>query len=428
MLLAMSTGQNFAQEQLESNPRKAGLFKKLLPFLGPAFIASVAYIDPGNFATNISAGSKYGYLLVWVVIVSSLMAMLIQTLSAKLGIATGKNLAELCRDRLPRWLVWVMWGVMELAAMATDLAEFLGAALGFNLLFGMPMLVGGLLTAVVTFLILGLERFGFRPLEAVISALVAVVGLSYLAELIIGHPSWSGIAGSILHPHFQGSESVLLATGIVGATIMPHVIYLHSALTQNRIVVRDPAKQKKLFHFELADVVIAMTVAMLINTAMLVMAASAFGATGHTDIDSIQVAYKTLEPLLGPAAVIFFGVSLLASGLASSSVGTSAGQIIMQGFLKHRIPIWVRRLVTMIPSLTVISLGLDATQTLVASQVFLSFALPFALFPLIFFTANRPLMGPLVNRRLTSAAAWVITILIVVLNIFLTIQTFGGAT
>ncbi len=424
----MSTGKKTALDLLEKPSRRVGFLKSLLPFLGPAFIASVAYIDPGNFATNISAGSKFGYLLVWVVIVSSLMAMLIQTLSAKLGIATGKNLAELCRERLPRWLVWLMWGVMELAAMATDLAEFLGAALGFNLLFGMPMLLGGLLTAVITFLILGLERFGFRPLEAVISALVGVVGLSYLAELVIGHPSWSGIAGSLLQPHFQGSESVLLATGIVGATIMPHVIYLHSALTQNRIVVRDPVKQKKLFHFELADVVIAMTIAMLINTAMLVMAASAFGATGHKDIDSIQVAYKTLEPLLGPAAVIFFGVSLLASGLASSSVGTSAGQIIMQGFLKHRIPVWVRRLVTMIPSITVISLGLDATQTLVASQVFLSFALPFALFPLVIFTANRSVMGPLANRQITNLAAWVITILIVVLNIFLTLQTFGGTS
>jgi len=414
-----------AASQVLDGKSKAGFFKRILPFMGPAFVASVAYIDPGNFATNISAGSKYGYMLLWVIATSSLMAMLIQTLSAKLGIATGRNLAEMCREQFPRPLVWFMWVIMELAAIATDLAEFLGAALGFYLLFGIPLFYGGLLTAVATFLILGLERYGFRPLEAVISVMVGVVALCYFAELVIGHPDWAGIAGGIVTPRFTDGESVLLATGILGATVMPHVIYLHSALTQGRIVVRSDSKRKRLFHFQLVDVLVAMGIASLINMAMLIMAASAFSTSGHNEISSIEEAYKTLTPLLGTGAAAFFGISLLASGLSSSSVGTSAGQVIMQGFIKHRIPVWLRRGVTMVPSLVVIAIGLDPTRTLVASQVCLSFALPFAVIPLVIFTAQKKLMGNLVNKPWTTAIAGLIAALIVGLNLYLIAQVFA---
>lgn len=403
---------------------KGGWLKRILPFMGPAFIASVAYIDPGNFATNISAGSKYGYMLLWVIATSSLMAMLIQTLSAKLGIATGRNLAEMCREQFPKPLVWAMWVIMELAAIATDLAEFLGAAIGFYLLFGIPLIYGGLLTAVATFLILGLERWGFRPLEAVISVMVGVVALCYVAELAIGHPDWVGIVGGIVTPRFTDSESVLLATGILGATVMPHVIYLHSALTQGRIVVRSDAKRKRLFRFQLVDVLVAMGIASMINMAMLIMAASAFSTSGNQDVTSIEQAYSTLEPLLGTAAAAFFGISLLAAGLSSSSVGTSAGQVIMQGFIKHRIPLWIRRGVTMVPSLIVIALGLDPTKTLVGSQVALSFALPFAVIPLVIFTAQEKLMGNLVNKKITTVIASIIAGLIVGLNLYLIAQVF----
>ncbi|MGB7566762.1 MAG: Nramp family divalent metal transporter, partial [Chitinivibrionales bacterium] len=367
-------------------------FRRVLPFLGPAFIASVAYIDPGNFATNIQSGSEFGYMLLWVVVASNLMAMLIQTLSAKLGIATGKNLAELCRDRFGRRPALIMWVIMEVVAMATDLAEFIGAAVGFNLLFGIPLLWGGVLAAIATFMILGLERFGFRPLEAVIATMVGLIAGCYLVETILDVPDVGLVLINSVTPRFSGRESVLLAAGILGATVMPHAIFLHSALTQGRIVVKDPARQMRLFRFEVADVTIAMTIAGLVNMAMLIMAAATFHGHGLTSIATIEGAHKTLEPLLGKAASFVFAVSLLASGLSSSTVGTSAGQVIMQGFVRRRIPVWVRRLVTTAPSLVVIAIGLDPTRTLVISQVVLSFGLPFALVPLLLFTANKTLM------------------------------------
>jgi manganese transport protein len=393
--------------------------RRLLPFLGPAFVAAVAYIDPGNFATNIQGGSQFGYTLLWVVVVSNLMAMLVQILSAKLGIASGLNLAELCRERFPASVVWTMWVIMEAVAMATDLAEFLGAALGFTLLFHMPLLWSGLLTAVITFLILGLERFGFRPLEVVISLLLGVVAGSYLVETVLGHHDWGAIAHAVYVPRFVGSESVLLAAGILGATVMPHVIFLHSALTQGRIVVRDPAKLKKLFHFEIVDVAIAMCIAGAVNASMLLMAASTFFAQGLHEVGSIEEAYRTLEPLLGTAASQVFGISLLASGLSSSTVGTMSGQVIMQGFLNFHIPVWIRRLITMLPALVVIAVGLDPTRTLVLSQVVLSFGLPFAIIPLVMFTRNPQIMGPLVNRRFTTVLATMVAGLIIWLNLYL---------
>jgi len=410
---------------LSGKRKKSGL-ATLLPFLGPAFIASVAYIDPGNYATNISSGAKYGYLLLWVILASNLMAMLMQSLSAKLGIATGQNLAEHCRNRFPKPVVWLMWGVMELDAMATDLAEFLGAALGCNLLFGIPMWIAGILTAIATFMILALERKGFRSLEAVISVMIGVVAISYVVETIMDRPQWNVVLYHTFIPQFSGTESVLLATGILGATVMPHAIYLHSALTQNRIVVKDPLQLKRLFRFELIDVFVAMGMASLINGAMLIMAASTFHTQGLTHIGTIEEAYKTLEPLLGKASSAIFGISLLAAGLSSASGGTMAGQVIMQGFLHREIPVWLRRLVTMIPSLIVIGLGLDPTQTLVISQVLLSFGLPLAVIPLVMFTSRRDLMGVLINKRITTIAASFIAGLIVLLNLFLIYSTIVG--
>ncbi len=410
---------------LSGTSERKGL-NRLLPFIGPAFIASVAYIDPGNFATNLSGGAQFGYTLLWVVFASNLMAMLIQSLSAKLGIATGRNLAELCRDQFPRWVVWTMWGLMELVAMATDLAEFLGAALGFYLLFGMPLWIAGIVTAIATFAIMSLERYGFRPLEAVITILLGIIAACYLVEIGLVHPSWRQVAFHAVVPKFSGPESVLLATGILGATVMPHVIFLHSALTQGRIRVRNPIQMKRLFRYQIVDVVLAMSIAGMVNAAMLIMAAKAFHEKGMMDIDAIEKAYLTLEPLLGRASSYAFGISLLAAGLSSSAVGTMAGQVIMQGFLNFHIAIWLRRLITMAPALIVIFLGLDPTRTLVISQVILSFGLPFAIIPLVMFTRDKRLMGNLVNHAVTTSIAWIVAGLIVALNIYLLLRTLGG--
>lgn len=414
-----------AGDVLTGDGRRRGL-ARLLPFLGPAFIASIAYIDPGNFATNISAGSKFGFLLLWVILASNLMAMLVQTLSAKLGIATGQNLAELCRQEFPRPVVWAMWGLMEVVAMATDLAEFVGAAVGFNLLFGLPLLPAGVLTGIVTLLILAIERRGFRPLEVVITAFVGIIAVCYLIEIGLDRPSLSNVLGAVVRPGFQGSESVLLATGILGATVMPHVVFLHSSLTQHRVVVHTPDHLRRLFKFELVDVMIAMSIAGLVNGAMLIMAATTFFSQGLTNIGTIEEAHRTLIPLLGGFSSVVFAISLLASGLSSSTVGTMSGQVIMQGFLHRRIPVWIRRLVTMLPALMVLAVGLDPTRTLVLSQVVLSFGLPFALVPLVLFTRRRDLMGTLTNHRLTTMAAVLVTALIAALNMYLLYQIAAG--
>jgi manganese transport protein len=415
-----------AAEDILSGIKKKGPLARLLPFMGPAFIAAVAYLDPGNFATNIQGGAEFGYTLIWVIVASNLMAMLLQTLSAKLGIATGKNLAEHCRERFPKPVSFGMWVLMEGVAIATDLAEFLGAALGFQLLLGVPLLIGGLLTAVITFLILALERYGFRPLEAVITALIAVIAVCYLVETILDRPDWGSVMRHVVVPRFSGSESVLLAAGILGATVMPHALYLHSALTQGRIRVKEDGQLRRLLRFELVDVIVAMGVASLVNAAMLIMAAATFHRTGLTHIATIEEAHRTLEPLLGPAASWVFGVSLLASGLSSSTVGTSAGQVIMQGFVHRHIPVWLRRGITVVPSLIVIATHLDPTRTLVLSQVVLSFGLPFAVVPLVLFTAQRKVMGVLVNTRLTTVIAACVAVLIVMLNVYLLIQLISG--
>jgi manganese transport protein len=412
-------------EVLSGNGGRRGL-ARMMPFFGPAFIASVAYIDPGNFATNLEGGARYGYMLLWVIVASNAMAMLIQALSAKLGIATGRNLAELCRDRYPRPVVWTMWVLMELVAMATDLAEFLGAALGFYLLFGIPLWAAGFLTGFVTFIIMALERRGFRPLEAVITALVGVIAVCYLAELVLARPDWLALAKGAVLPRFEGAGSVVLATGILGATVMPHVIFLHSALTQGRIVVRDAKRMRKLYRYELVDVVLAMGLAGLINGAMLVVAAATFHTHGMQDVNAIEKAYVTLEPLLGRASSVVFAISLLAAGLSSSAVGTMSGQVIMQGFLNFHIPVWVRRIATMLPALVVILMGLDPTRTLIVSQVVLSFGLPFAIVPLVDFTRRAEVMGPLCNRRVTTVVVSLVALAIIGLNLFLLQQTIWG--
>jgi manganese transport protein len=398
---------------------------RLLPFLGPAFIACVAYIDPGNFATNIAGGSKYGYTLVWVIVASNLMAMLIQTLSAKLGIATGRNLPEVCRERFSRRTALLLWLQAEVMAMATDLAEFLGAALGFHLLAGIPLFPAAVLTAIAAFAMLTLQRFGFRPLEALIAAIVLVIGVCYVAELFYANPPLGTVALHAVKPEFGGSGSVVLAVGILGATVMPHVIYLHSALTADRIQAADERQAQALYRYTRIDVVIAMGIAGLINVAMLVMAASAFFRSGLHDVASLEGAHRTLEPILGGAAATLFAVALLASGLSSSAVGTFAGQVVMQGFVQRRIPLWLRRLVTMLPALAVAAVGVDPSRTLVLSQVVLSFGIPFALVPLVLFTSSRDVMGGLVNRRATVVAAAVVAALIAALNVFLLAQTLG---
>ena len=398
----------------------------LLPFLGPAFIAAVAYVDPGNFATNIAGGAQFGYLLLWVILVSNLMAMLIQSMSAKLGIATGKNLPEVCRERFPKPVSVALWVQAEIIAMATDLAEFIGAALALNLLFGIPLFPAGLLTAVGAFGILELQRRGFRPLEAAISAMVGVIVLAFAFQIFEAQPEGDRILAGLFTPQFAGIESVLLAAGILGATVMPHVIYLHSALTQRRVVGRTEEEKKKIFRFELVDVVIAMAIAGTINASMLIMAAALFYTSGVTDVGDIDVAVEQLRVMVSDNSAIIFGVALLASGFASSSIGTMAGQVVMQGFINRRISLWIRRLITMSPALVILAIGVNASYALVISQVVLSFGIPFALIPLLLFCRNRGLMGGLVNHRLTTTIATVVVGLIVTLNVFLLYQTFFG--
>jgi manganese transport protein len=400
---------------------------RILPFLGPAFIACVAYIDPGNFATNIAGGSRFGYRLVWVIVAANLLAMLIQTLSAKLGIATGRNLPEVCRDEFPRRASILLWLQAEAIAMATDLAEFLGAAIGFHLLFGWGLFPSAVLSGVCAFLILGLQRWGFRPFEAVIAVLVGVIGACYIAELAFAHPAWDQVFKHAVTPQFGSSEAVLLSVGILGATVMPHVIYLHSALTQDRLVPETDEDAQTLLRYTRVDVIVAMSIAGLINVAMLVMAASTFFDKGLLHVDSLEGAHKTLQPILGGASSALFALALIASGLSSSAVGTLAGQVVMQGFIRRRIPVAVRRIVTMVPAFIVIAIGVDPSRTLVLSQVVLSFGIPFALIPLVIFTAKRRIMGPLVNRRITTLAASVVATVIVGLNIFLLLQTAGVA-
>jgi manganese transport protein len=404
--------------------RSRGRIRGTLPMLGAAFVACVAYVDPGNFATNVSGGAKYGYLLLWVILAANLMAMLIQYLSAKVGIATGRNLPELCREHFPRPVSWGLWVQAELIAMATDLAEFVGAAIALNLLFGVPLFAAGLITSVVAFAILGLQSRGYRRFELAIGGLLAVILLGFLYNTLNVGPDAGGVISGFL-PGFDGTDSILLATGILGATVMPHVIYLHSALTQNRITPHDDAERRSLLRFQRIDVIIAMTVAGVVNMSMLVIAAALFHG-GSGDVETLEQAHAGFDSLVGPGAALAFALALLASGFASSSVGTYAGQVVMQGFIARTIPLAVRRAVTMAPALVVLAIGLDPTRSLVISQVVLSFGIPFALVPLVLLTRRREVMGALANRGATTMVAAVVASLIIALNLFLLYQTFAG--
>ncbi|WP_210484746.1 Nramp family divalent metal transporter [Pantoea ananatis] len=403
--------------------RQRRLMTPLL-FAGPAVIASIAYMDPGNFATNIQAGAKYGYTLLWVVVMANIIAMLFQALSAKLGIVTNKNLAEMCRDQFSSPVVWGMWVFSEIAAMATDLAEFLGGALALSILFHLPLLVGVGITALITYTLLLVEKRGFRPLELMIGGLVAVIALCYLIEMFIAPVNWTAAGLGMVIPKLPDAQALTISVGIIGATVMPHAIYLHSGLTQSRTPAKNSSERRKLLSFSNIEVVIALSIAGLVNIAMVIMASSAFHA-GHSDVAEIETAYHTLTPLLGVSAAGVFLLSLIASGMSSSVVGTLAGQMIMQGFVGFYIPVWLRRLVTMIPAFVVVSMGVNATDALVYSQVVLSLALPAPMIALVMFTRRRDIMGEFVNNKLTVILSVIGTVIIVTLNIILLLQVFG---
>ncbi len=405
-----------------------GKVRGRLALLGPAFVAAVAYVDPGNFATNFAAGAGFGYQLVWVIVMANLMAVLVQYLSAKLGIASGRSLPELCRERFTKGTNRGLWVQAEVVAISTDLAEFVGAAIGLNLLFGVPLFTAGLITAVIAFGVLALEQRGHRRFELAIIALLALVALGFLYDLLaVGNQSLSGIAGGLV-PSFDGQESVVLAIGIIGATVMPHVVYLHSALTQERIVPADDGERRQLLRFTRWDCGIGLGAAGLINLSMLFIAVALFNKTGNTGVDTIEAAHAGLGQMVGGGAALAFAVALLASGLSSSSVGTYSGQVVMQGFIARSIPLFVRRTVTMAPALVVLALGLPTTQVLVLSQVVLSFGIPFALVPLILITRDARFMGTLVNRPATTAVASVIAAVIIALNAYLIVTTVTAVT
>jgi manganese transport protein len=392
-----------------------------LPLLGPAFVTAIAYVDPGNFATNITAGSTYGYLLVWVIVVSNLMAMLIQYLSAKAGIATGMSLPALCRERFPRPVVRGLWLQGEGVAIATDLAEVVGGALALKILFGLPLVVGGIITAIVAFALLLLQNRGHRPFEVAVAGLLAVILLGFVYDVVRSGLQPLALVSGVV-PRFEGSDSLLLAAGMLGATVMPHAIYLHGSLTSKRYVRTTETQRRALLPSLRADVIVAMTIAGIMNLALLVIAASALSGP-RAGTDTIEGAHAGLGEVLGPFAALLFALALLASGFAASSVGTLAGQIVMEGFLRLHVPLVVRRLVTLTPALVVLAIGVDPTQALVVSQVVLSFGIPFALIPLVMFTRRADVMGSLVNRPSTTVVAALVAAVIVALNLALVYLT-----
>jgi manganese transport protein len=402
---------------------RGGRIRSILPFAGPAVIASVAYMDPGNVAINIQAGAEYGYSLLWVLVFANAVAMLFQGLSAKLGIVTGRNLAELSREYFPLPVVWGMWITGEIAAMATDLAEFIGGAIGISLWLNLPLIGSMVITAVATYAILTLQRTGFRPIELLIGLLVAVIGASYLVELLIAQPDWAAIAVHSVVPHFDNTDAILLASGIVGATIMPHAIYLHSGLTQARIVARNNDERRKLLHYSNREVMIALGLAGIINMAMVIMAAAVFHDGLHSGSADIETAYRTLVPALGIGAAGIFLLSLIACGISSSAVGTMAGDVIMQGFVRFRIPVWLRRLVTMVPAFIIVALGVNATHALVISQVVLSLTLPVPMIALLVLMRRRDIMGPFASPRYVVIVASGMAATVLALNGWLIFHT-----
>ncbi|MBF4995629.1 Nramp family divalent metal transporter [Nocardia sp. BSTN01] len=409
---------------VESGPASRNRLRSLVVLLGPAFVAAIAYVDPGNVASNISAGAQYGYLLVWVVVMANVMAALVQYLSAKLGVVTGRSLPQIVRERAGRPVRLAYWGQAELAAMATDLAEVVGGAIALNLLFGLPLLLGGVITGVVSMALLAVQnRRGQQPFERVIIGLLAVIAIGFLAGVVISPPSPSGVAGGLV-PHFEGAQSVLLAAAMIGATVMPHAIYLHSGLTRDRHGRTEPGpRRSRLLRATRMDVGLAMIIAGAVNLAMLLMAAATLGGR---DIDSIESAHAAVREVLGPWAALLLAVALLASGLASTSVGAYAGAMIMDGLLRRKVPLLFRRVVTLVPALLILAAGVDPTRALIVSQVVLSFGIPFALIPLVRFTSDRVLMGADANHRATTAAAWLIAAVISALNLLLIYLTVAG--
>ena len=417
-----------AEEIVSLSPRPAvrpPKRRRHLLLLGPAFVAAIAYVDPGNFATNFSAGSAYGYLLLWVIVAANLMAMLIQSLSAKLGLATGRNLCEVSREEFPRPVVWGLWTQAELVAMATDLAEVIGGAVALNLLFGLPLLQGGIVTGVVAFVLLGLHTRGYRRFELAIGGLFAVIAIGFAVNLTRADIDPAAAAAGLV-PAFAGTDSVLLATGILGATVMPHVIYLHSGLTQNQALAVDPFERRRQLRYQRIDVLLAMGLAGAVNAAMLLIAAALFAGSG-TITDTLEGVHAGLSSF-DQLAALAFALALLASGLASSGVGTLAGQVVIQGYLRRRVPVLLRRALTLVPALAVLAAGADPTQALVLSQVVLSFGIPFALVPLVLLTRRRDIMGDLVNRPATTAIASAVAVVIIALNVFLLAQVITGAS
>jgi manganese transport protein len=406
---------------MAGNTRTAGSWL----YLGPAFVAAVAYVDPGNFATNIEAGAEVGYQLLWVVVAANVAAIVIQTHSAKLGLVSGRSLPEHIRDRGRRPVVVAAWLGAEVVAMATDLAELLGAGLGLNLLTGLPLFPSVIVAAAGTVLLLALQRRGTRPFEAVIAVLIGVIGVSYLVEIGMGKPDLAAAVESFVPPSLGGEDTVLLATGILGATVMPHVIYLHSALMEDRGRRAGEARLQRMLRAQRADVAVALGVAGAINVLMVMLAAATFHETGLMHVASIEEAHRTLAPILGGASSVVFAIALLASGLSSSAVGTFAGQTIMRGFLRRTVPLWVRRLVTMLPALIVASVGADPTRALVISQVILSFGIPAALIPLAWLTGRTEVMGVFRNRPAASLPLWGLVVAITALNVFLLTRVFG---
>lgn len=402
--------------------RKGG--RTFLLMVGPAVIASIAYMDPGNFATNIQAGSGYGYTLLWVVLLANLIAMLFQALSAKVGIVTGRNLAELCRDNLSKPVVVAMWIISEIAAMATDLAEFLGGAIGLALLFNLPLIVGMIITAIVTYALLMIDSRGFRPTEILIGILVSIIGLCYLIEMVIAPVDWEAAGLHLFTPEMPDANALLISVGIIGATVMPHALYLHSGLTQARAKVQSDKDRRQLVRYSNREVIVALAIAGMVNMAMVIMAASTFHGA-HNDIAEIDQAYYTLTPLLGIGAAGVFLVSLIVSGISSSVVGTMAGQMVMQGFVGFYIPIWVRRLVTMIPAFIVVALGVNSTEALVVSQVILSISLPVPMIALLYFSGRKSIMGQFSNGIVTQIVAILSAIVVLILNFVLLFMTFG---
>jgi len=414
-----------AKQGIDNVMKKLSKLKQLLTFIGPAFVVSVAYIDPGNFATNISGGSKFNYTLIWVILWSNILAIFLQTMSAKLGIATGHNLPEMCAKIFPRAVNWIFWIVAEIGAMATDLAEFLGGTLGLYLLFHIPMIYAGLLTGLITFIICYLEKYGQKVIEIIIAVLVTIICIAYTIELFLAKPDWTQVGIHTIIPMLPNSEAVLIAVGMLGATVMPHVIYYHSQLVQHRST--DSSNKGKLRHLrmEKIDISIAMNIAFIVNAAMVVVSAAVFYRNGMV-VDTMDQAHKSLQPLLGSLSSGAFGIALLASGLSSSVVGTLAGQTIMTGFVNLSIPINVRRFITMMPALIIIALGINPMKVLILSQVALSFILPFPIIQMLIIAKRKDLMGILVNNRFVQILGVLVATVIIVLNAVLMYLTFIG--